>query len=258
VSTSRRIQRYGWVPDLPDHRDHRYEPATEQLHRALPPGVDLRQQCPAEIYDQGQLGSCTANAIAAAFEFDLLKQGLSDFMPSRWFIYYNERAIEGTVDSDSGAMIRDGIKSVAKQGVCSEDVWPYDVDEFTRRPPKRCYSEALHHQVTSYQRVTQSLDQMRSCLSVGHPFVFGFTVYDSFESDEVAQTGVVSMPGPDEAMLGGHAVLAVGYDDSAARFLVRNSWGPDWGDGGYFTMPYDYLTNRGLASDFWALNTVEQ
>jgi C1A family cysteine protease len=243
------------VPDLPDHRDHTYA-APERLG-TLPTSVDLREQCP-EVYDQGQLGSCTANAIAAAFEFDLHRQHLRDFMPSRLFIYYNERVIEGTVDTDAGAMIRDGIKTVVKQGVCRETSWPYDVDRFAARPPAHCYTDALHRRATSYQRIPQALTLLKVCLAAGFPFVFGFTVYNSFESDEVAETGVVPMPGPDEAVLGGHAVLAVGYDDQAERFLVRNSWGPDWGDGGYFTMPYDYLTTRGLASDFWALNTVER
>ena len=135
--TPRPTARYGWIPDLPDHRDHIYGAPLPVL-AALPPSVDLRAACP-KVYDQGQLGSCTANAIAAAFEFDLAKQALADFMPSRLFIYYNERRIEGTVDSDSGAMIRDGIKSVSKQGVCAEDTWPYDIAQFKKRPPKPAY-----------------------------------------------------------------------------------------------------------------------
>jgi C1A family cysteine protease len=252
----RRIQRYGWVPDLPDARDH-LSAAPPRYLTDLPTTLDLRDQCPKEIYDQGQLGSCTANAIGAAFEFLLLKQPDADFMPSRLFIYYNERVIEGTVDTDSGAMIRDGIKTVSKQGVCPETDWPYDISTFTDRPPDRCYEEALKHQVRSYQRVPRVLNQMKGCLSSGYPFVFGFSVYESFESDEVAQTGVVPLPGPNEQLLGGHAVLAVGYDDADQRFLVRNSWGDGWGAGGYFTLPYTYLTQRALSSDFWSILEVE-
>jgi C1A family cysteine protease len=244
------------LPDLPDHRDHIFS-APAPVLTVLPPKVDLRPACPPTVYDQGRLGSCTANAIAAAFEFDLGKQKLPDFMPSRLFIYYNERKIEGTVDSDSGAMIRDGIKSVAKQGVCTEDAWPYDISKFTDQPTKECYTAAKDNQALSYQRIPQSLNQMRGCLANGYPFVFGFTVYESFESSEVAQTGVVPMPVDGESVLGGHAVLAVGYDDETQRFLVRNSWGSGWGDGGYFTIPYAYLTNRGLASDFWTIAKVE-
>jgi C1A family cysteine protease len=254
--TPRKIQRYGWRPDLPDARDHLFA-APPQTLVGLPRKVDLRDQCPKEVYDQGQLGSCTANAIAAAFEFDLLKQHAHDFMPSRLFIYYNERAIEGTVDSDSGAMIRDGIKIVAKQGVCPETELPYDVSTFTEKPSDACYAEAQHHRVSSYQRIQRTLSQFKGCLAGGHPFVFGFSVYESFEGAEVARTGVVPMPDTaKESLLGGHAVLAVGYDDAEQRFLVRNSWGDGWGMGGYFTMPYAYLTERSLSADFWAVLQV--
>jgi len=252
----RRIQRFGWTPDIPDARDFLYS-APQAVLTALPPKVDLRKQCPA-VYDQGQLGSCTANSIGAAFEFDQKKQGLTDFMPSRLFIYYNERDIEGTVSSDSGAMIRDGMKSVAKLGVCSETTWPYNVAKFKSKPPAKAYTEAAKHQALIYRRVTGGLRQMQGCLAQGYPFVFGFTVYESFESAQVAKSGQVQMPGPSEATLGGHAVMAVGYDDTQQRFIVRNSWGPTWGMKGYFTMPYAYVTNPQLASDFWAIYTVEE
>lgn len=261
---------YGWLPDLPDARDHLYAPPPPTV-AALPPSVDLTDQCPKTVYQQGNIGSCTANAIAGAFEFDLLKQHLTDFMPSRLFIYYNERAIEGTVGSDSGAMLRDGIKTVATQGVCSELDWPYDdtsADPHTglwpsgarpsEKPGASCYSEAAQNTAASYQRVVRDLDQMRGCLAAGYPFVFGFSVYESFESAAVAKSGVVDLPQADETLLGGHAVLAVGYDDAAERFRVRNSWGPEWGQDGYFTMPYTYLTDRRLSSDFWTIRVVQE
>ncbi|MDT4985982.1 MAG: hypothetical protein QOI74_76, partial [Micromonosporaceae bacterium] len=239
----------------PDQRDHLFA-ARAAVLTALPDRVDLRDRCPAPVYDQGRLGSCTANAIACAYEFGLLKQGLADFGPSRLFIYYNERVKEGTVASDSGAMIRDGIKSVAKQGVCSEISWPYDVTAFADEPRTECYQEAADNRATAYQRVPQTLTQLKGCLAGGYPFVFGFRVYESFETPEVARTGVVCLPGSTEEPLGGHAVLAVGYDDANGVFLVRNSWGPGWGQDGYFTMPYAYLTERGLSSDFWAIVEV--
>ena len=245
---------YGWVPDLPDARDHLYAAPPEFL-TALPPQVDLRGQCPA-VYDQGQLGSCTANAIGGAFEFDVLRQKATDLMPSRLFIYYNERVMENTVNSDAGAQIRDGIKSVAKQGVCPESEWPYDTAQFAVQPPAQCYTGALSHRASSYQRVAQLLNQLKGCLAHGNPFVFGIAVYESFESDQVAQTGEVPMPATGERLLGGHAVLAVGYDDSTQRFTVRNSWGSGWGMAGYFTLPYAYLIDRSLSSDFWTLLAV--
>src|SRR5208337_5008241 len=188
-----------------------------------------------------QLGSCTANAIAGAIEFDRLKQELSDFVPSRLFIYYNERALEHTIDSDSGAQIRDGIKSVGRQGDCSETEWPYVITRFRTRPPAKCYADALKYRAVLYQRLTPILNQLKGCLASGYPFVFGFTVYESFESAQVAQTGHAPMPAPTEASIGGHAVIAVGYDDSQNWFIVRNSWGVGWGIKGYFMMPYAYL-----------------
>jgi len=223
----------------------------------LPPSVDLRAGCPKTIYDQGDLGSCTANAIAAAFEFAQTKQQLVEFTPSRLFIYYNERVIEHSVDYDSGAMLRDGIKSVARQGVCTEDSWPYDITVFGNEPTADCYTAAMDNQVLSYQRIPQTLNQMRGCLAGGFPFVIGFSVYESFETPEVARTGEAPLPTAGEVLLGGHAVLVVGYDDATARFRARNSWGAHWGDGGYFTLPYSYLTDRQLSSDFWTISRVE-
>src|SRR5262249_25651314 len=156
------------------------------------------------------------------------------------------RVIEHTVADDGGAMIRDGIKTLVKQGVCSEAKWPYVISKFAEKPPAACYTEARRHQVTAYARL-ETLDQMRSCLADGFPFVFGFSVYESFESAAVAKSGIAAMPRPRERLLGGHAVLAVGYDDRPKRFLVRNSWGTRWGMRGYFTMPYAYLADRNLS-----------
>jgi C1A family cysteine protease len=247
---------YGWVPDLPDQRDFMFAAPVENM-AALPPSVDLRPQCPKEVYDQGQLGSCTANAIAGALEFDQIKQTDPNiFTASRLFIYYNERAMEGTVGTDSGAQIRDGIKSVGKIGACPETDWTYDITKFAEKPPVPAYKEAPLGKALQYQRVPQVLSQMKGCLASGYPFVFGFTVYESFESDQVAQTGVAPMPAATEKVLGGHAVLAVGYDDASQRFIVRNSWGAGWGMGGYFTFPYAYLTDASLSEDFWTVRLV--
>ncbi len=250
-----KIQRYGWIPDLPDHRDLLYSAPVTAL-QTFAVRVDLRRQCPP-VYDQGQLGSCTANAIGGAVQFEQMKQKLVNvFVPSRLFIYYNERVLEGTVDSDSGAQIRDGIKSVARQGICPESLWPYKIAKFKIRPPEKCYVEALQHRVVLYQRLVPMLNQLRGCLASGYPFVFGFTVYESFELAEVAKTGHAPMPAPYEQAIGGHAVMAVGYDDSKQRFVVRNSWGARWGMKGYFTLPYAYVTSRQLADDFWTIRLV--
>lgn len=260
--------RYGWVPDLPDHRDLVRETAPEDLSN-LPAKVDLRDSPNMPpVYNQLQIGSCTANGIAAALEFALRSEKLTDFMPSRLFIYYNERAMEGTVGSDSGAQIRDGVKSVATQGVCPEDEWPYDGDPANsdgswpagqragQKPISACYAAASGAEAVQYERVPQDVAHIKATLAAGVPVIFGFSVYDSFESHEVAETGQVPMPAPGEAQLGGHCVLAVGYDDATKRFKVRNSWGTGWGKAGYCTMPYAYLGDSRLASDMWTIKKV--
>jgi C1A family cysteine protease len=253
---ARKIERYGWIPDIPDARDHLYA-APASVMRRLPPRVTLRPKCP-KVYDQEELGSCTANAIAAAIEFDQMKQGRKQhFTPSRLFIYYNERVMEGTVDIDSGAMIRDGIKSVGKQGACPERDWPYRIEKFRDRPSRDCYRIARKHKAILYQRLQQTLNQLKGCVASGFPFVFGFTVYESFEAPAVARSGHAPMPKPKDKVLGGHAVLGVGYDESKQWFICRNSWGTGWGMSGYFTLPFAYLTDRGLASDFWTIRLVK-
>jgi C1A family cysteine protease len=251
----RKIKGYGWSPDIPDGRDLMYA-APPEVVTQLPPKADLRDQCPP-VYDQGQLGSCTANAIGAALEFDQMKQHENAFTPSRLFIYYNERAIEGTISSDSGAQIRDGVKSVRKQGAPPETDWPYDIAKFADQPPQKAYDDAGQHKAIRYQRLTRSLSQLQGCLAEGYPFVFGFVVYDSFESQQVASTGQAPMPVSGEQQLGGHAVMAVGYDNDEQRFIVRNSWGTTWGMAGYFTLPYPYLLQATLSSDFWTIRSVQ-
>lgn len=249
-----KIKRYGWIRDLPDQRDHLYAAPAAVLLK-LPPSVDLRAQCPP-VYDQGQLGSCSANAIAAALEFDQMKEKQAPFVPSRLFLYYNERAMEGTVSTDSGAQIRDGIKSVATQGDCPETLWAYDITQFAVKPPQQCYAQALKFKAVQYQRLSQISNQFKGCLASGYPFVFGFTVYESFETQQVANTGHAPMPSPSEKTVGGHAVMAVGYDDSNNWFIIRNSWGTGWGMNGYFTLPYAYLLEQNLSSDFWTIRLV--
>jgi C1A family cysteine protease len=251
-----KIKRYGWIPDLPDKRDLTFAAPAAAL--AVPPArTDLRAGCPP-VYTQGDLGSCTAQAIAAAIEFDQKKQAQTErFTPSRLFIYYNERVIEGTVDEDSGAMLRDGIKSVSKQGAPHERLWPYVISKFRTKPAAAAYRDADTHQALLYQRVPRTLDQFRGCLAAGYPFVYGFSVYESFESRTVSTSGAVPLPRPGEELIGGHAVLAVGYDDDTRRFLARNSWGSRWGLAGYFTVPYDYLLDDNLSDDFWTIRLIE-
>ncbi|SRR5258708_5273184 len=249
-----RDSKYGWVPDLPDQRDFAYAKLVPVIP-SLPREIDLRSNC-SPVEDQGNLGSCTANALVGNLEF-LKKKSLQKIINfSRLFLYYNERAIRKMQESDSGASLRDGIKTLVKAGDCLETQWPYDIVRFSVKPEDAAYTQALEYQITGYYRIA-SLNEMKHTLSLGFPFVFGFAVYESFESSDVAKTGVVPLPTPTERMIGGHAVMAVGYDDARESFLVRNSWGPSWGDKGYCSMPYAYLTNATLSSDFWTVRDME-
>ncbi|MGH9075886.1 MAG: C1 family peptidase [Acidimicrobiales bacterium] len=251
MAATRNIAGYGWVPQLPDLRDARLQVAPVT---ALPASVDLtsRPDMPP-VYDQGRLGSCTGNAIAGAVDFDNHRQQGSFLAPSRLWVYYQERVIEGTVGQDAGGQIRDGIKSVANLGVCPESDWPYDIATFAKAPPAKDYTDALGDRALVYQAVTQDLWALKSVLAAGTPVVFGFTVYDEFESPAVASSGIVPMPGSTSTVVGGHAVVLVGYNDAVDRFRVRNSWGTTWGQAGYFELPYLYVTSGSLASDFWVV-----
>lgn len=246
--------RYGWRRDTPDFRDIKF--SLPKMAK-LPDHIDLRDQCP-QVYNQGDLGSCTANALGSLCQFNLLKFNHDDKTPpSRLFIYYNERVIERTINEDAGAEIRNGIKSLVKQGFCYEHSWPYDVSKFTNKPPVNCYKEALTNQIEQYARVSHNLTAIKTTLAAGFPIAFGFMVYESFESKEVSKTGVANYPSHGERSLGGHAVALVGYHDNTQRFLVRNSWGEKLGDKGYFTMPYSYILDNQLSADFWVIKWVE-
>ena len=221
----------------------------------LPINVDLRNQCPP-AYDQGDLGSCTGNAIAAAVEFDIMKQGETPIVPSRLFIYYNERVMEGDTDQDNGAQIRDGILSIATNGVCDESLWPYNPSQFAVKPSDTAYVAAQAHKAIKYYTVGITLNEIKQALARGYPIVFGMQVFSSLQSDLAAQTGQVEMPSPGEQSEGGHCVLMVGYSDITQTFIVRNSWGNCWGDNGYFYLPYSYV-NENLMTDLWVVTAVE-
>ena len=245
--TPRNTQNYGWRPDLPDHRDHVYRP----MAMPLPSKTDLRPHC-SPVEDQGLLGSCTGNAIVGVMELlhrTIMHRTLN---LSRLFAYYNIRALEGTINSDAGGEIRDAVKAAAQVGICVERDYPYNIADFTKAPSKAAVANAGKHKIASYCRVT-SLNDIKASLAQGFPVIFGFTVYEGFESEAVATTGVLNMPGPTERVVGGHAVVIVGHDDASQRVTVRNSWGATWGDKGYFTMPYAYASDPSLCDDFWTV-----
>lgn len=255
--TPRDTRKYSWRPQLPDARDHVFEPPIPTA-AALPVHVDLTPTCPP-IYDQGPYGSCTGQGACRVLQFSARKQGLpsGNVVPSRLFAYYNGRLAEGTQDQDAGAYIRDVIKGVNKFGCPAEERWTYVAKKVTKKPKPPVYAEAALHPAVKYAAVKQDLQTLRATLASGFPVVYGITVYESFESAAVAKTGVVPMPGKNEQNLGGHCTVLVGYDDASQRFIGHNSWGTGWGNAGMYTIPYAYVTNPGLASDFWVIQLVK-
>ena len=252
--------KFGWKPDIPDVRDYKYGVMRLPLEAPikLPPLIDLRIGKPGMpgVYDQGELGSCTGNAIAGALEFNRRKQKIGDFVPSRLFIYYNERAAEGTINEDAGAYIRTGIKSVATIGYCHESIWPYNIDKFRDKPSAKAYTDAQKFKALTYYRLNNTdLYQLKACLAAGYPFIFGYALYKSFY-DADNNNGVSSMQKHDDEMLGGHCVICVGYDDNKEKFIIRNSWGKKVGDKGYYYMPYQYLINPELSDDMWTIRST--
>ena len=244
------IPKFHWKADKPDSRDYKYIPTLVKTENI----VDLRQYC-SPIEDQGFLGSCTGQAIAGAIE--LLNKRNNNYKDiSRLFIYYFERAMIGTINYDSGAFIRDGIKSCFYNGASLESLWPYNISKFKIKPNPQAINDGLKRKVTLYERV-QNHDGCIDALSNGYPVTIGFYVYTSFVSPQVSRTGI--MPYPDtkkESSFGGHAVLLVGYDKSRQVYIARNSWGTNSGDKGYFYMPFQVIQNPLMSCDFWVIKSV--
>lgn len=273
-------QRMGWLPDYPDFRDYtpEHEMVAAKLVRtkaadpsaagSLPNTVDLRQWCPP-VEDQGDLGSCTANAGVALVEYFERRSFGKHIDASRLFLYKTTRNLLHQT-GDSGAFLRTTMGALVLFGVPPEEYWPYKIDNFDNEPPAFCYSFAHNYRTISYFRLDPPrtskkalLDRIKTYLASGIPSMFGFTVYDSISQAE--KDGKIPYPGSGEQVLGGHAMMVAGYDDkmkikntgekglqTTGAFLIRNSWGSKWGDGGYGWLPYDYVTN-GLAIDWWTL-----
>lgn len=206
------------------------------------------------IYDQGSIGSCTANAFCACYKFVNSKK---DFEPSRMYVYYKERMMElspGGVISDSGAYAADGRKWAHDHGVCAEYLWPYDVSKVNAAPPAHCESDAYWHKIgDSLAIVHDQFNSVKWCICNGEPVMLAFGVYQSFMG--IGKDGVAPIPhpknyedynDPQDAFQGGHEVAIMGFDDAAQRFTVANSWGAEWGDGGFYYMPYDFFNNSKL------------
>jgi C1A family cysteine protease len=246
------MPRYGALRDQQDIRDLHL--ATLGLHiPILPPMIDYRPSAPP-IVDQGNLGSCTANAIphGAVLAHALKGTSVAEYPRSRLWLYWNERWMEHAVKQDVGAMPRDGLRILRKVGVPDEQDWPYDVTKFAVHPPE-LLQDAANCKIGSFYRCHGMLE-LKQALVAKHPVVMGFSVPQSFEGPDVAQTGVMPMPAPDEPTVGGHCVCVDGYDDAQGALIIANSWSTGWGDQGYFYMPYDFVNPKlGYVWDLWAV-----
>ncbi len=225
-------------------------PASSKGAKVTSTSCDLRPFLPA-CWDQGNLGSCTSFACTALFIMDDPK-----WNPSQLFHYYNERVLDKTVNFDAGSTITTGMKALKQYGVCNSNTWPYVISKYRTKPLTNAYREAMNHQVLECYNVQQTLDQIKACLLSGEPIAFGFLVYNSFLS--IGKDGMMPMPKKGDYVIGGHAVVIVGFDDAKQCFIVRNSWGSKWADRGHFYMPYNYMTNKNLASDLWKVTRIEK
>lgn len=263
-------RKFGWKPNLPDHRDKQYQNHPEMFSVSeLPSSVDFRAEM-SQIEDQGQLGSCVAHATAAALEqlelVELKGHGGPEVFDtqfediSRLFIYFNARALDGNTSQDCGTHLRSAVQAVQKWGICRESLWPYIPAKVFDDPGSAAYLEGTSHLVLEHYSLNNTkIIQLKQCLAQKSAIIFGMSIYDSFMSQASAQSGMIPLPTYDEDLLGGHALCCVGYDDhkNGGSFIVRNSWGMSWGESGYCYIPYSYLTNRNLASDFWTLRKAE-
>jgi C1A family cysteine protease len=245
------IKSFGWVPDSKDERDRKYtlKSAVNLLSK-----VDFRDRFP-RVWNQGSLGSCTAHAVGAACLYqDIYDEDSPITVPSLLYIYYMTRALEGTIGIDAGATIRNTVKAVVKFGYPIDDLWPYKISDFRKRPDDNVIRSAAREKVSSYERIDRDLSHIQEVLSHGDPIVFGFTVYESVYGQDVEKTGVIPIPKKKEKVIGGHAVLACGYDDERQALIIRNSWGKEWGEAGYGYLPYHFVENAKHSGDFWTVS----
>lgn len=226
-----------------------------QAPPTLPTSFKLDKDIP--IYDQLDIGSCVGNSICEGFRYEYAQvKGDFKFNPSRLFAYYNARKIDGWENEDSGAYIRSGFKAINKWGISSEELWPYITSKVTELPPNTAYVDGLNQLVVKYATVQKNETVIKQTIYSGAGVVIGFDVYSSFWGSWSDTTGIMPIPKSGERYDGGHAVLVIGWDDSKKCFLIQNSWGTSWGQGGYFWMPYSYLTSS-HADDFWCIEEIK-
>jgi C1A family cysteine protease len=241
---------YGFKPSSLDHRDLKFGVTAPT---ALPPVVDLSTAI-NWVYDQEQQSSCVGNSTTSLIRFRRLQQKLPEIDPSRDFIYWQARAIENDTTRDEGCQIRSAMQAVSKAGYCPESMFPFNTHDVFTAPSTEACNNASHNLVTEYVTINQDHNSLRASLAANTPYVCGIEVCQSFESNQVAQTGLVPMPTNSDPVVGGHAVFCVGYNDQTQYYKFLNSWGADWGQKGYFFLPYAFVESADLTTDFFTIN----
>ena len=237
---------HGYREDIPDGRDFKYVLTV----KSLPSSIDLRNKWIFKIENQGSQGSCAANATASAIEFVLSNSGDSPEV-SRSFLYYMARSLRNWQNQDTGSLIRDNIKVAASIGIASEFCMPYNDRDYKTPPSLKCLEEANRHKIGNYYSI-DGIEQYKTCLSEGYPVIFGMYLFSQFMNNV---GGKIEMPSG--VSIGGHAMVMCGYDDAKEYLIIRNSWGPFWGDGGFAYLPYDYLRTDGWSDDAWTIREVK-
>ena len=242
----------GYKKSSYDPRDYMIK-RTKSAFTNLPSHYDSISKHIPEVTDQGETSSCTLHASVMAMRYERIIHKLKDERLSRMFGYYMVRLLENDVDKDDGAEIRDVFKVLNTYGLPPESEWAFEMDNLYKQPPQNVMTDAKNIKASMYYNVKQTLNDFKACMFEGYPVVFGTDLYDAFESDAVAKSGLVPLPNWKDTPIGGHALLCVGYDDSKKLFKVLNSWSDTWGDHGYCYFPYDYLMNPDHTSDVWTL-----
>lgn len=246
--------RFGWKPDKKDPRDLKFKLPQHFTAFDLPERVDNTRFLPKEVLHQLDLGSCTANAADTLLRSAGQRVNKPVAPTSRLYTYFNTRDIEGTTDEDAGGEIRNVFKALNKNGYCDEPLWPYKIKSYRKRPPEAAYAQgAARTSGFRYGRVAHTPEQLQASLHLGYLVEFGFFVPASFISPFTEDTGIMTMPRPGESVLGGHAVVLVDYDRKLQRYRCRNSYGSEWGDRGYFYMPFAFAHDPDWCLDHWTI-----
>ncbi len=247
---------YGWIGDDGHKSAPPFSSHPSYKVMKVSASSDLTPLMPP-IEDQGQLGSCTSFGIGRVLNYAHKKAGGSFFDPGHLFVYWNERAMEGTVNEDAGAQITDGITVVTKFGACSEKLWPYDIAKFKIKPPQKAYTDGLKFQAVHAYKVDNTDGvSIRKALSNGFPVVVGFMVYQDFENLNSSRY-TLRMPKKGERPLGGHCTVLTGHDDKRKLYIDDNSWNTDWGNKGRALLPYAYIHNGHICDDCWVIDIAE-